>query len=126
MSTLTADNATDAAPPHDDVEREKLYVIVALVLAALTAIEVATYFAEDFVLWGWGWGDHENFGVISVLMLLMAVKFWMVAGFFMHLRFDKKLLSGIFYSGLALALLVYIAVLLAFRIFDSGGHMSPL
>ena len=35
------------------------------------------------------------------LLLLMAIKFWIVAYFFMHLKFDKPILTRLFYSGLA-------------------------
>ena len=43
-----------------------------------------------------------------VLLLLMAVKFCTVAYFFMHLRFDKPILTRLFYSGLVLAIGVYL------------------
>jgi hypothetical protein len=47
----------------------------------------------------------------------------MVAQVFMHLRFDKKVLSVIFYSGLILALAVYIAVMTIFRLWWPSSHM---
>ena len=31
----------------------------------------------------------------------MAIKFWTVAYFFMHLKFDKPILTRLFYSGVA-------------------------
>ena len=55
-------------------------------------------------------------------MILMAVKFFTVAYFFMHLRFDKQILTRLFYSGLILAVLVYVAVLSMFRIWWPGSH----
>ena len=33
-------------------------------------------------------------GLVSFLLLLMAIKFWTVAYFFMHLKFDKPILPG--------------------------------
>ena len=48
---------------------------------------------------------------------MMAVKFWMVTWYFMHLKFDSKLLTYIFYAGLALAVAVYCAALATFRFF---------
>jgi cytochrome c oxidase subunit 4 len=47
----------------------------------------------------------------------MAIKFVMVALHFMHLKFDSKVLTRVFYSGLLLAVTVYVAALSTFRIF---------
>ena len=56
-------------------------------------------------------------------MFLMVVKFIIVASVFMHLKFDKKILSVAFYSGLLLATGVYLAILTAFRFWSPGTHM---
>lgn len=48
-------------------------------------------------------------------MVLMAVKFWTVAYFFMHLKFDKRMLTTIFYTGLGLAVIIYLAILVMFQ-----------
>ncbi|CAB4575134.1 unannotated protein [freshwater metagenome] len=48
-------------------------------------------------------------------MILMAVKFFTILYIFMHLKFDKPILTRIFYTGLVLAMLVYIAMLTTFR-----------
>jgi cytochrome c oxidase subunit 4 len=93
-------------------------VIVAVILAVITAVEVATYAAPDFGLWSWG-GD-SNVGLIGFLMLLMAIKFAMVAWFFMHLKWDKPILWRIFVSGIVLAFAVYIAAMMMFRLFKGG------
>jgi cytochrome c oxidase subunit 4 len=95
--------------------KDKLYVQVALILAAITAVEVATYVWPEFPVWSWG-GD-SNTGLIVSLLIMMAVKFAMVLWFFMHLKWDKPILTKTFLSGLVLALGVYLAVMLAFRMF---------
>ncbi len=78
------------------------YVRIALILAALTALEVSTYYFE--------------FGAaaIPLLIALMVIKFVMVAGFFMHLRFDTKLFGRFMYTGLGFAVVLYTATLLIF------------
>ena len=81
------------------------YVKVALVLAALTALEVATYFV-----------DFGPF-FMPVLLILMCVKFFIVVSYFMHLKFDNKIFSWMFYSGLLLAVAVYVGMLATFRFF---------
>jgi cytochrome c oxidase subunit 4 len=55
-------------------------------------------------------------------MLLMAVKFWTVAYFFMHLKFDKPILTRVFYAGVILAFAVYVAVLTMFKVWYPGRH----
>jgi cytochrome c oxidase subunit IV len=99
-----------------EYSRDRVYVLTAIFLAAITVVEVMTYATPDFIAWK---GDNLK---IAVLMILMAVKFFTVAYIFMHLRFDKKILTWVFYSGLVLAVLVYIAVLSMFRIWYPGRH----
>jgi cytochrome c oxidase subunit IV len=83
------------------------YVRIALILAALTALEVSTYYVE--------------FGraAIPLLIVLMVIKFAMVAGSFMHLRYDTRLFSQFMYTGLGFALVLYTATLLIFAV-DAG------
>ena len=58
----------------------------------------------------------------ALLLLLMAIKFFTVVYVFMHLRFDKKFLTVVFYSGLVLAVAVYVAVL---TILNVWSHVLP-
>jgi cytochrome c oxidase subunit 4 len=78
------------------------YVRIALILAVLTALEVSTYYFE--------------FGraAIPLLIVLMVIKFIMVASFFMHLRYDTKLFGRFMYTGLGFAIVLYTATLLIF------------
>jgi len=78
------------------------YVRIALILAALTALEVSTYYF-DF-----------GSAAIPLLIALMAIKFVMVAGFFMHLRYDTRLFSQFMYTGLGFAIVLYTLTLLVF------------
>jgi cytochrome c oxidase subunit 4 len=115
MSTVTeheaqatgADAATETEHLEHEHPRDLLYVQVALVLAVLTAAEVATY-NQDF---SDALGDFQ----VPMLLLLMTIKFSLVIMFFMHLRFDHRLFSWVFIGGLVLASVVYIATLLTFQ-----------
>ena len=110
MSTIDAPESDEV---HADDEHghahptDKSYVKIAVILAVLTAAEIATYPAE------------EALGVllIPILMVLMIIKFWYVAAFFMHLKFDTKMFSGVFVTGILLAVSVYMVVLAAFQHF---------
>ncbi|HEX6208855.1 MAG TPA: cytochrome C oxidase subunit IV family protein [Actinomycetota bacterium] len=77
------------------------YVKVAVALAIVTALEVALFYIE-------GLADGL---LIALLMVLMAIKFAMVAMWFMHLRFDNKIFSRLFITGILLAIGVFTVVL---------------
>ena len=112
VPTTVLDGAVEAYP------RERQYVLVALALGALTLVEIATYAQPGFPAWSWG----DKAGLITVLLILMAVKFWTVAYFFMHLKFDKPILTRVFYAGLVLAVGVYVAILTMFNVWYPGHH----
>ena len=81
------------------------YILIALALAVLTAIEVAIYYLKS------------NDLTIAVLLVLMACKFVIVVGFFMHLRFDSPVLRRLFTGGLLLAVTVYFIFFFMFGVF---------
>ena len=86
---------------------DKQYVVIALILAAMTAIEVAVSYIDIGPLF------------LPVLLILMVVKFFTVVLYFMHLKFDAPIYRRLFYIGLGLALFVYIVALFTFHFFAS-------
>ena len=90
---------------HDDAGHasDLLYMKVALGLAVATAIEVAFPYIVD-----------DGPALMWPLLVLMAIKFGVIAAFFMHLKFDSKVLTRVFYAGLVLAVGVYVATLWTF------------
>ncbi len=110
---VTRDESTGPvveAPEHEggtkhDHPGERQYIIIALILAVVTAIEVAFSY----------WEAVEDILAPS-LILLSIVKFFMVAGWFMHLRFDSRLFRRLFVAGMFLALFCYTAVLTTFHV----------
>ncbi len=91
---------------HDHLTDNK-YIVIAAILAVITAGEVAASYIDLGPVF------------IPLLLTMMAIKFFVVASFFMHLRFDNRIFTWLFYSGLLLALAVYVAALLTFRFFES-------
>ncbi|HEX6165864.1 MAG TPA: cytochrome C oxidase subunit IV family protein [Acidimicrobiales bacterium] len=88
------------------------YYVVAAILAVITALEVGTYFLED----------PSTTLLVAALVPMMVAKFAIVAGWFMHLRYDNPLFRRVFVFGLLLAVAVYIIVLLSMQYFsDSYG-----
>src|SRR5690349_7485712 len=59
------------------------YVTIAVILAAVTGIEVAIYYIKEQV----------GQAFVPILLVLSAFKFAMVVLWFMHLRFDNRLFS---------------------------------
>ncbi len=100
---------------HDDHEHEHdhpglgVYWKIGAILAVLTALEVSTYW----------W--PEGFWTASVLIILMIVKFALVALYFMHLKFDSKLLRSVFMGGMILAIGIYLATLSALTFWVDSG-----
>lgn len=91
---------------HEHGLPDKGYVVVALILAVMTGIEVALSYIDVGPVF------------MPALLILMALKFFIVVSFFMHLKFDNKLFTAMFYSGLALAVFVYCGALLTFKFFN--------
>ncbi len=99
-------SATDeaGAPHHHKHPTEGQYVLIALFLAVLTAIEVAVYYIESL-----------KAVLVPILLTFAVVKFTTVVAFFMHLRFDSRLFRRLFVLGLALAIFVFSIVLTTFH-----------
>jgi len=72
------------------------YLKIGVVLAIVTAIEVGLYYIDM---------SHDL--LVAVLMVLSALKFSLVVLWFMHLKFDNRLLSQFFVGGFLLALTVF-------------------
>ncbi|MGI9079673.1 MAG: cytochrome C oxidase subunit IV family protein [Acidimicrobiales bacterium] len=98
--------ATDeAGAPHAHKHpTEGQYVLIALLLAALTAAEVAVYYISAL-----------KDLLVPILLTFAIVKFSVVVAFFMHLRFDSRLFRRLFVLGLALAIFVFTIVLTTFH-----------
>lgn len=95
--------------PHDEHWSDLKFVYLAIGLAVITAIEVAfSYMIDDL-------------GPLFLpgLLIMMAIKFFAVVSYFMHLKFDNRLFSLMFYMGLFLAITVYVIALFTFRFFDA-------
>ena len=108
MSQQTSETVQQSAAPtvHTGHPAPMTYFTVAMVLTAITAIEVAVFYAT--------WLGH---GIIPVLVILSSVKFALVVMFYMHLKYDARLFSGLFVGGLALAISVVFALMTLFRFF---------
>jgi cytochrome c oxidase subunit 4 len=99
---------------HDHhVPDDMVFVKVFLLLVVVTAVEVAWAYLP--------FGDSRGatFAYWGGLLVMMSVKFVIIAGTFMHLRFDNKLLTRVFYAGVFLAVIVYTITLCTFQLFSN-------
>ncbi len=89
------------------------YVRIAVILFVITIIEVAIYYIEPLQ------------GVlVPMLIVFSLLKFVLVVLWFMHLRFDTRVFTWVFVSGILLTLSVFTVVLLTFFL-QGGAAPSP-
>ncbi len=89
------------------------YVKIAIILAVITGIEVFTYF-ESVLDWG--------AALVPSLIVMMILKFYLVAMWFMHLKYDNKIFKQLFVTGLVLAVVVYLLTLTAFEFWSNPAN----
>lgn len=102
---LTAGGHTPVAsdPSHHPGPRQ--YVLIAIVLVILTGVEVATSYLDG----------HVNSSLLIVALGIMAaVKFFLVAAWYMHMKQDSATFRRLFLAGLILACTVYGVLLFVF------------
>ena len=83
-----------------------MYVVVGVVLAVVTAVEVWAVYL-----------DALQDVLVPLLLVLSAMKFALVVLFFMHLKFDSRLFTAMFTGGVVLAVSVSIALMALFKVF---------
>jgi cytochrome c oxidase subunit 4 len=100
-------HADEFGAEHQHGATDGQYILIALILSVITAAEVTLTYVDVGPLF------------LPALLIMMAAKFLTVVSYFMHLKFDHKIFSFLFYTGLLLALGVYVAALGTFHFFGS-------
>lgn len=116
MSTTSAtDQGHEAPDPHEAAHQgpahpsDRQYVMIGVILGVLTLLEVGLYYVDI--------GSLNN----TTLLLLAVAKFFIVAAYFMHLRFDRPVVRRLFVTGIVLAITVFMAYLLTLGVYVPGG-----
>ena len=109
---------TPIEPHHETHEHghptDRSYIVIAIILAVITALEVGTYVFDDFF-------DDAGTGVlIATLFPMMIAKFIIVCGWFMHLKYDNPIFRRIFVFGLLLAVVVYMIAMTSMQLFHDA------
>ena len=82
------------------------YFKVAMILSVLTAIEVGIFYITGL-----------SYAIIPILAVLSIGKFALVVMYYMHLKFDSKIFSGMFFFGMFVATGVVLALMALFSWF---------
>jgi cytochrome c oxidase subunit 4 len=99
---------TEVVASHHPSPRD--YVNIAVILAVITAAEVATYFFE-----------LPTWALVGGLTGMAIAKFAMVVGFYMHLKYDSRMFRRVFVFGVLLATTVFLLVLGIFTLTPGAG-----
>jgi cytochrome c oxidase subunit 4 len=86
----------------------RTYVNVALALAIITAIEVASLYIPGI----------PSGLLVTGLLLMSAIKFALVVGFFMHLHYDHNIMRSLFIGPLIIAICIILALMALFSAFN--------
>ncbi len=89
-----------AEHPHPGARQ---YLVIAIILTAITAVEVAIFYIPPM-----------KPVLVPSLLTLSALKFTLVAMWYMHLKFDHRLFSWLFVTPMFIAALVIVALLKLF------------
>jgi len=99
-----------AHEPHQHAHpTAKKYLGIAIILTIITVIEVAIFYIPSM---------HHL--LPPILLTLSALKFALVAMFYMHLKFDHRLYSWVFVVPMCFAAAIILALLALF----SASHRS--
>ncbi len=106
MADLHATAASHAVPTggHATVAT---YVRIGVVLTVLTAIEVATLYIPGI----------PHVLLVTSLLFMSVLKFALVVGFYMHLRYDSPILRALFVGPLLIAIAIILALMALFSAF---------
>lgn len=103
---------TETVNAHDTAHASRgTYWMVALILGIVTVLEVAVFYVPLL---------HAV--IVPILLVLSAFKFTLVAAFFMHLKYDRPVLTMVFAGGLGMAIFIVLALYVLFHIFS---HQPP-
>jgi cytochrome c oxidase subunit 4 len=91
------------------------YVMIGIVLVGLTILEILAYYAEE------DWGMLNAGAAAGVIAILSAAKFIIVVMWYMHLKFDSKIFTGIFIFPALLAILIISAMYVLQQVLPHAG-----
>lgn len=95
-----------AEAEEEEHASNRTYLGVAGILAVLTALEVMVFYVEALAP-----------VLVPILVVMMIGKFALVVMYFMHLRYDPGILTGLFTGALTVATAIVIAMMALYERF---------
>jgi cytochrome c oxidase subunit 4 len=89
------------------------YWAIGGVLTVITAVEVAVFYIPFLAS-----------VLVPILLILSAAKFVLVVMFFMHLKYDSRIFSGVFLAGLVLAAFMTVALIILYQVLPNYDLMG--
>ena len=96
--------AHEAEIHHENHPGPKAYIVIGLILAVLTALEVAVFLIENV----------DKALMVTILLALSFAKFILVVGYFMHIKFDDNRFGYLFFIPFVMMISIAIALLALF------------
>ena len=97
--------ASAHAADHHEHPTWKQYEWVAIILTAITVVEVWVYYTPF----------RESSALAPTLLVMSAVKFAIVVFYYMHLKYDHWIFRRLFAVGLGVAICTLMALMFLFR-----------
>jgi cytochrome c oxidase subunit 4 len=97
--------AEHGAADHAHGPTTGTYLLVALILTVITAVEVWIFYVPAIA---------DSAAFVPTLLILSAFKFFTVVAFYMHLKYDHKLFRRLFTGPFLIAIGTIIALLFLF------------
>lgn len=104
-------DAVEQAQQHEEEHEHPgymTYLVVAGVLTVITALEVAIFYIPAL-----------SGVIVPLLLTLSAGKFILVVMFYMHLKMDSRVFTGVFVAPMLLAVFVVAALIVLFNVLPS-------
>jgi cytochrome c oxidase subunit 4 len=92
-----------AQEKHDKHASVGFYWLIGIILAVITGIEVAIFYIPAI-----------GAALVPILLVLSVAKFVIVVMFFMHLKFDSRIFTGVFLAGITLAVFMVSALIVLY------------
>jgi cytochrome c oxidase subunit 4 len=102
---MSAEGATHGREGQESHASPGFYWAIGGILTVITAVEVAIFYIPAL-----------SGVLVPLLLAASATKFALVVMFFMHLKFDSRVFSGLFLSGMVLATFMTVSLVLLFHV----------
>ena len=98
---------------HGSHASPAFYWVIGGILTVITAVEVAIFYIPFL-----------KPVLVPSLLILSAGKFLLVVMYFMHLKFDHRILTGVFLSGMVLATFITVALIVLYHVLPAYDVMG--